>query len=79
LFNSDAREQPHTTPTPTGSPTPRRRIAPARPGRKRAVAWESDTELVAQILGGSRVHFEMLYEAYFPRVFRFALKRRKCS
>jgi RNA polymerase sigma-70 factor (ECF subfamily) len=30
---------------------------------------------VAQILAGSREHFEMLYEAYFPRVYHFALKR----
>jgi RNA polymerase sigma-70 factor (ECF subfamily) len=30
---------------------------------------------VAQILAGSREHFELLYEAYFPRVYRFALKR----
>ena len=38
-------------------------------------AWSSDRELVAQILSGSREHFELLYEAYFPRVYRFALKR----
>ena len=37
--------------------------------------WSSDSELVAQILAGSRDAFEMLYEAYFPRVYRFALKR----
>jgi RNA polymerase sigma-70 factor (ECF subfamily) len=37
--------------------------------------WSSDRELVAQILSGSREHFELLYEAYFPRVYRFALKR----
>jgi RNA polymerase sigma-70 factor (ECF subfamily) len=30
---------------------------------------------VREILGGSRPHFDMLYDAYFPRVFRFALKR----
>lgn len=39
------------------------------------VAWANDRELVDQILAGSREHFEQLYEAYFPRVFRFALKR----
>jgi len=39
------------------------------------VAWASDRELVDQILSGSLEHFEQLYEAYFPRVFRFALKR----
>jgi len=26
-------------------------------------------------LAGSRAHFDMLYDAYFPRVYRFALKR----
>jgi len=38
-------------------------------------AWSSDAELIAEILGGSREHFEMLYESYFPRVYRFALNR----
>jgi RNA polymerase sigma-70 factor (ECF subfamily) len=37
--------------------------------------WSSDAELVAEILGGSREHFELLYSAYFSRVYRFALKR----
>lgn len=37
--------------------------------------WPSDRELVEQILAGSREHFDMLYECYFPRVYRFALKR----
>jgi RNA polymerase sigma-70 factor, ECF subfamily len=37
--------------------------------------WSSDSELVREILGGSREHFELLYGAYFPRVYRFALKR----
>ena len=37
--------------------------------------WSSDSELVAQILSGNRDAFGMLYEAYFPRVYRFALKR----
>ncbi len=37
--------------------------------------WSSDAELVQSILAGSREHFELLYEAYFPRVYRFALKR----
>lgn len=37
--------------------------------------WPSDRELVDQILGGSREHFDMLYECYLPRVYRFALKR----
>jgi RNA polymerase sigma-70 factor (ECF subfamily) len=38
-------------------------------------AWESDRELVDQILSGSREHFDLLYETFFPRVYRFALKR----
>ncbi|MBW2230963.1 MAG: RNA polymerase sigma factor [Deltaproteobacteria bacterium] len=42
-----------------------------------AKAWPSDRELVDQILSGSRDHFELLYETYFPRVYRFALKRLK--
>jgi len=37
--------------------------------------WASDEELVQEILAGSREHFELLYQAYFPRVYRFALKR----
>jgi RNA polymerase sigma-70 factor (ECF subfamily) len=43
------------------------------PQRKKS--WTHDGELVAHILAGSREHFEMLYESYFPRVYRFALKR----
>jgi RNA polymerase sigma-70 factor (ECF subfamily) len=39
------------------------------------VPWESDAELVQQILSGSRDHFDTLYQTYFPRVYRFALKR----
>jgi RNA polymerase sigma-70 factor (ECF subfamily) len=38
-------------------------------------SWTSDSALVAHILDGSHEHFEMLYESYFPRVYRFALKR----
>jgi RNA polymerase sigma-70 factor (ECF subfamily) len=37
--------------------------------------WSSDRELVDEILGGSTEHFDLLYETYFPRVYRFALKR----
>jgi RNA polymerase sigma-70 factor (ECF subfamily) len=43
--------------------------------QQRDVAWSSDAELVSQILSGSREHFELLYQTYFPRVYRFALKR----
>lgn len=38
-------------------------------------SWTDDGALVADILAGSHEHFEMLYESYFPRVYRFALKR----
>lgn len=38
-------------------------------------SWSSDAELVDEILAGSIDHFNLLYEAYFPRVYRFALKR----
>ena len=34
-----------------------------------------DRELVAAILNGSQQHFDELYESYFPRVYRFAVKR----
>ena len=47
--------------------------------RARAKAWPSDHELVEQILSGSREHFDLLYETYFPRVYRFALKRLRDS
>ena len=51
-------------------------VAP-RPKKKRAndSPWESDEELVSAILAGSEKHFDLLYEAYFPRVYRFAAKR----
>jgi RNA polymerase sigma-70 factor (ECF subfamily) len=53
-----------------GRPTP-----PRKSSRRQATPWESDAELVSAILAGSREHFDLLYEAYFPRVYRFALKR----
>ena len=37
--------------------------------------WSSDEELVEEILGGSVEAFSLLYETYFPRVYRFAVKR----
>lgn len=37
--------------------------------------WPSDRELVDAILAGSQDDFDLLYETYFPRVFRFAMKR----
>jgi RNA polymerase sigma-70 factor (ECF subfamily) len=41
----------------------------------RKEAWASDDELVEQILGGDARAFDLLYETYFPRVYRFALSR----
>ena len=43
--------------------------------RDREQPWPSDAELVDRILNGSTEAFDLLYEAYFPRVYRFALKR----
>ena len=37
--------------------------------------WPSDRQLVEDILGGNRESFDLLYECYLPRVYRFALKR----
>ena len=37
--------------------------------------WSSDAELVEQILGGNVEAFDLLYETYVPRVYRFAFKR----
>ncbi len=48
--------------------------AETKPLRKEE-AWSSDAELVEQILAGSQEHFDLLYTTYFPRVYRFALKR----
>jgi len=41
--------------------------------------WTDDGELVEKILQGSEADFKLLYEAYFPRVYRFALKRLRDS
>ena len=41
--------------------------------------WSSDAELVEAILKGSREHFDLLYDAYYPRVYRFAMKRLRDS
>ena len=43
--------------------------------KHRKEPWASDDELVSQILGGDSQAFDLLYEAYFPRVYRFALSR----
>jgi len=39
------------------------------------VPWASDHEFVEQILKGDRKAFELLYETYFRRIYRFALRR----
>lgn len=69
----------------SNSPEATHGLAPNRPSRRRAAeprsahegepVWVSDQELVEEILAGSRAHFDLLYETYFPRVYRFALKR----
>ena len=37
--------------------------------------WASDQEFVEQILKGDREAFDLLYETYFRRIYRFALRR----
>jgi RNA polymerase sigma-70 factor (ECF subfamily) len=75
LLTAESPARSSTAASTSQATSTTRRTAPSRPSRRRNVAWESDTELVKEILAGSRAHFEMLYEAYFPRVYRFALKR----
>ena len=74
-----ARTRPSVRPAPAPTPPEARRVArrptPVRHSRRRSSPWESDEERVRQILGGSRAHFDLLYNAYFPRVYSFALKR----
>lgn len=63
---------------PPRCPAHHRPAAPRRQGRGRKAPpspWGSDAELVESILAGSREDFDRLYEAYFPRVYRFAMKR----
>ncbi len=45
------------------------------PRSRRSVPWGDDGELVEQILAGDSQSFSMLYEAYSPRIYAFALKR----
>ena len=42
---------------------------------ERTEAWSSDEELIQRILSGDAKAFDLLYDTYFPRVYRFALKR----
>jgi RNA polymerase sigma-70 factor (ECF subfamily) len=58
---------------PPASHSPRERLETAL--RQPKKSWTNDAELVAHILAGSEEHFELLYESYLPRVYRFALKR----
>lgn len=66
--SSSAAEAPVANRTTRKSPATQQDTRNQKP-------WDSDQELVAQIMGGSREHFDLLYETYFPRVYRFALKR----
>jgi RNA polymerase sigma-70 factor (ECF subfamily) len=63
---------PATTPARAEAGAPR---AKERASRSKAAPWDDDREIVRLILAGSRAHFDKLYDAYFPRVYRFALKR----
>lgn len=62
---------------PDGADPGQTRVPNRRPAQRveEAPVWVSDQVLVEQILAGSREHFDLLYETYFPRVYRFALKR----
>jgi RNA polymerase sigma-70 factor, ECF subfamily len=55
----------------TAQPEP----TPEEPPATVVGASARDLALVSNILGGSREAFDELYEGYFPRVYRFALKR----
>jgi len=70
-----APKRPLPRQTPKQEPARGEGSLSSREWRPRDAPWESDAELVRQILSGSRDHFELLYRAYFPRVYRFALKR----
>jgi RNA polymerase sigma-70 factor (ECF subfamily) len=61
--------------TPQQEPARTERSLTTRHQSTRDAPWESDAELVREILSGSREHFDLLYRVYFPRVYRFALKR----
>ena len=67
------RGRSHTAP-PRLAPVRSPESGAGRVGR-RSEPWSDDQELIHQILAGSPEHFEMLYETYFRRVYRFALKR----
>ncbi|NNL84801.1 MAG: RNA polymerase sigma factor [Myxococcales bacterium] len=70
-----------TEETPRFGDTEKKTRAPRKVARRTSqrrrptTPWDDDRELVNAILGGSREHFELLYSAYFQRVYWFALKR----
>lgn len=69
---SDTGSQAATGPA---AGTPLRLVGQAEEAPRRPTVPERDRILVARILAGSREHFDQLYESYFRRVYRFALKR----
>ena len=83
----NSQETPSTGAAPATTPTPgRTQVArqatnaqhgPRRGKRnaRRGTPWADDRVLVDAILAGSQTHFDLLYTAYFDRVFRFAVKR----
>ena len=75
LSISPATSKSKSTATSTSASKPKRAKQAGKSRHRDTKPWDSDQELVEQILGGSREHFNLLYEAYFPRVYRFALKR----
>jgi RNA polymerase sigma-70 factor (ECF subfamily) len=67
---------PHSATSPAAGPaTALRLVADGEESPRPPGASERDRLLVARILEGSQEHFDELYESYFRRVFRFALKR----
>jgi len=68
-------------PLAAGSELPAQRVREALQisdqagARPISAAPARDLALVARVLAGSQADFDELYEGYFPRVFRFALKR----
>ncbi len=51
------------------------REGPGVPAVWTASPSRDDERLVAAILVGSRAHFELFYDACFPRVYQYALRR----
>lgn len=79
---SSARRGPRAVSPPTKAPGTRCRLAVVRTRTEtetaetpQNTASARDRALVAGILAGSREHFDELYNGYFQRIYRFALKR----